>query len=495
MSDPEDEDDSTDDFLLLQWDIDSGTHDAKSSKEEDEQHIYFAEEISLLASSEVGDMRCEGDLDSVVKRIGSPFLYDCNPDHTSQNNIDSRSKNGRCIICNIIDLRQRENIIKHYMGTMAKCRGKDGDALREAGAISSLLYILWRLIVPKAGEKNNSINANDPSSSTIILLPNMSSNGEDDLKLAALTNICNNHQYLRRSNKSNYDEIIRNEFDMAALDLATACLGSLRDLACGSAANRAAILSWIPPSRCDITCIENGVHVVCAYIKRYDQWKWEEIITLKQRGESNKIGSVATVTDSTTYTERGKKELRLLTNTLGVVRNVTHSTPDICHEFFNHGLVDILVWRIIPDSSLANDASQSSTLTSSSLPDASCPWRESSFRAAASLINLAEKCPDVAYQLSSDRTLIYLLIETWGGAGAINIDLSNNKMNSKAARSLPVLHLGLAAILNAACDNGALEGGLDNVMAQVLEKEKIRKRAAQRREEERKLQQMKQKNR
>ena len=484
MSD-EDEDDSTDDFLLLQWDIDSGTHDAKSSKEEDEQHIDFAEEISRLASSEVGDMRCEGDLDSVVKRIGSPFLYDCNPDHTSQNNKDSRSKNGRCIICNIIDLRQRENIIKIHMGTMAKCRGKDGDALREAGAISSLLYILWRLIVPKAGEKNNTINANDPSSSTSILLPNMSSNGEDDLKLAALTNICNNHQYLRQNNKSNYDEIIMNEFDMTALDLATACLGSLRDLACGSAANRAAILSWIPPSRSDITCIENGVHVVCAYIKRYDQWKWEEIITLKQRGESIKIG---TATDSTTYTERGKRELRLLTNALGVVRNATHSTPDICQEFFFHGLVDILVWRIMPVSSPHSS-------TRRSLPDASCPWRESSFRAAASLINLAEKCPDVAYQLSSDRTLIYLLIETWGGAGAINIDLSNNKMNSKAARSLPVLHLGLAAILNAACDNGALEGGLDNVMAQVLEKEKIRKRAAQRREEERKLQQMKQKNR
>ena len=491
-----DKDDSTDDFLLFQWGIDSDTEDAKSSNEEDVLHIDFAEEISRLTLGKVGD--CVGDLDSVVKRIGSPFLHDCNPNHTNQNNvnnIDSRNEFGSYIICNIIDLRQRENIIKQHMGTMAKCRGKGGDALREAGAISSLLYILWRLIVPTAEKKYNTINANDSSSSRSILIPNLSSTGEDYLKLAALTNLCNNHQYIRQTNKSLYDEIIMNElFDMTALDLATACLASLRDLACGSAPNRAAILSWIPPSGFD-TCIENGVHVICAYIKRYDQWKWEEIITLKQRGESNEIGCASTAIDSTTYTERGKKELRLLTNALGVIRNATHSTPDVCQEFFNQGLVDILVWRIMPESSRSNDTQSSSMLTSSSLPDASCPWREPSFRAAASLINLAEKCPDVAYQLAADRTLIYLLIETWGGAGAINIDLSTNKMNNKAARSLPVLHLGLAAVLNAACVNGVLEGGLDNVMAQVLEKEKIRKRAAQRREEERKLQQMKQKNR
>ena len=51
-----------------------------------------------------------------------------------------------------------------------------------------------------------------------------------------------------------------------------------------------------------------------------------------------------------------------------------------------------------------------------------------------------------------------------------------------------MLHLGLAAILHAAGDGGALEGGLDDVMMQILEKERVRKRVAQRREEERKQQ-------
>jgi len=119
-----------------------------------------------------------------------------------------------------------------------------------------------------------------------------------------------------------------------------------------------------------------------------------------------------------------------------------------------------------------------SIISSSSLPDVSCPWREACFRIGASLINIAEKCKDAGHQIARNRRLIYLLIETWGGVEAINLySPTNNKK---------VLHLGLLAILNEA-ESGALEGGLDHLMKQVLEKEKLRKMAAQRREEERKL--------
>jgi len=63
------------------------------------------------------------------------------------------------------------------------------------------------------------------------------------------------------------------------------------------------------------------------------------------------------------------------------------------------------------------------------------------------------------------------------------ITCNNEKRKSKSLRGLPLLHLGLAAVLNAAAGNG----GLDDAMIQVLEKERERKKVAQRREEERKL--------
>ena len=452
-------DDSVDDFLLFH--INGDFEDHPNEEEEEAASMDLAEVISRLAMDDVCGVDTVGrDLHSVIQRIGSSF--------PCQN---------YCSICNIIDLRQKENMIKHHMGTMAKCRGAGGDALREAGAISALLSILWRLIV----------SIHERSSNTVILLPNISSESEseDDTELV-LDHLCNKHQHLQKKDNPNFDGIVMN----TTLDLATASLGSLRDLACGSALNRSAILSWEPPTRCDNAhCIENGVHLICAYVKRYDKLRGEEILSLQQRY----MNTTATA-DPTAYTDRGRRELRLLTNALGVVRNVTHSTADVCQECFNCHLVDSLVWRIMPESDTLKDIQSATMSNISSLPDSSCPWREACFRSAASLINLAEKCPDVAHQLGSNRKLMYLLIETWGGASAIKVDSDSNTASTKAStyRSLPLLHLGLAAILNAA-GTGALEGGLDHVMSQVLEKEMIRKKVAQRREEERKLQQEKKK--
>lgn len=465
MGDSSDEDD----FLRFQWDMNGDTDDGSESKEEEKITIHnnddLLQELSRLEMDEVGYVY-GSDLHSVVQRIGSSFLWN------SQRN----DRKDLCIICNVLDFRQRNNAVKQYMGSMAQCRGAGGDALREAGAISALLDILWRLIVPL--QVQNHCNEKHASTS---LLPTMTSdshsNGADYLKKNDLDSTCSNHLYLQ-SNNLDFDSIAMDEWGATALDLATSCLGALRDLSCGSALNRAAFLEWQNTFGTHDEK-ENGVHVLSAYLKRYDKWKWEEILSFTER-RSN-INSNAAAIESTTYTDRGKKELRLLTNVLGVIRNASHSTPDVCQEFFKHGLVDPLIWRLMPDI-LEN--------SQSSLPDASRPWREACFRAASSLINLAEKCPDVACQLGSNRKLIYLLIETWGGASAISFD--PNKANGSTTRGLPLLHLGLAAILNAA-GNGALDGGLDDVMAQVLEKEKTRKRVAQRREEDRKLQAMKHK--
>lgn len=454
----DDDSSSDDDFLLFKWDAQADEDDAESHQEcpLTDAGADLSEVLSRLASmDETGHASCG--LRSVMDRVGAPFL--------SGGGDGSARK--RCIVCNVIDLHRRNDAVKHHAGTMAQCRGAGGDALREAGAIGAVLDTLWRLTEGLEGECDNG-----PATSQRVLLPDVSpeaTNDESEMHFI-LDSLCANHLPLRNSSNQNFNFEVLNELDFAVLDLATTCLGSLRDLSCGSALNRAAVLEWKPPTQCSMR-IGNGVHLLTAYIKRYDRCSWEDILSLKQHGPSiDENGCKGLATD------RGKRELRLLTNALGVVRNTSHSTPDVCQEFFVRGLVDPLIWRIMP-------CGDGSATPSTSLPDASCPWREACFRAASSLINLAEKCHAVASQLGSSRQLIYLLLETWGGAGAITID--NTKANGASARGLPLLHLGLAAILNAAAD-GALEGGLDDVMSQVLEKEVLRKRAAQRREEERK---------
>lgn len=504
---------SGDGFPLFQWEMNGSDDEWTGSTEENEstdhvKTIDLAEELSRLAIIDGDGCECNGnDLPSVIGRVALPLPCHHLCDHETKigtqgefqpdrDNVEAR--NSGCIIYNIICIRQKNNAVQHYMGSMAQCRGPAGDTLREAGAIRALLGILWELIVPLPMQ--NYVNTqNDCPQIAIALLPTIASESDHNISLTNngteikfdLQSLCEKHQYLQNSDPS-FEQMVTAEFDTAALDLAMSCLGSIRDLSCGSALNRAAVLSWTPPSSLQFGAqnIENGVHVLSAYVKRYDQLSWEDILSLKKCGSNNIMNSTVSASDSTTYTERGRKELRLLTNALGAVRNTSHSTPDVCQEFFDYGLVDILVRRLMPEMSSENSQSTNINIAaSSSFPDVSRPWREACFRVASSLINIAEKCPDVAYQLGSNHSLIYLLIEAWGGAGAITVDSDKKSHKQKSL----LLHLGLAAILNAADSGGALEGGLDDVMTQILEREKIRKRNAQQREEERKRQQAKKK--
>lgn len=396
------------------------------------------------------------DLESVSHLIGQPFPCDALVDD-AQNSSNAISK---CVVCSIVDLRRRMNLIKSHMGCMAQCRGTRGESLREAGAIDSLLSITWRLI---------SSSNEDGTFSNLPAIENEQSLEASDNAIAVC---CERHSHLRNyNNHSDFDIHAINELHATATDLACASLGALRDLACGSALNRAAFLSWEPPSSQTFhrMLIENGVHILVAYIQRYDRLSWEDILYLDDATNS------AENTSDNNYTARGRKEIRMLTNALGAIRNTSHSTADVCQSFYSYGLVDLLMRRLVHDASATNNSDGVSVL-----PNASQPWREACFRTAGSLINLAEKCPDVATKLASNRKIVYILLETWGGSNAITC---NNEKSKKSLRGLPLLHLGLAAVLNAAAAND----GLDDIMIQVLEKEKERKKVAQRREEERKL--------
>ena len=455
----DDDDDKTIDFINFNWEPNYG------DDQHDVDHHHLSETLHRLAM--VGKMSGMDDLHSIIQWIGSPLLCqlfeekESNANLTEQSSIPeinefsnvNSSDNYTCILCYIITLHQRIITVQNYMGTMAQCRGTGGDILREAGAISALLNVVWYL----------TLNSND-----------------DDCSRLDFNCMCNDLLHLRKNDDStSFDDIVTNELQMTAIHLATSCLGSLRDLACGSALNRSAILIWTPPPSCsNVSCmIENGVHLLCEYVARYDGYKFEDILSMKQREFDTTRAEEATIECLATYTDRGKKEIRMLTNVLGVVRNTSHSTPDVCQEMFKHGIVYRLVRLLLTSSSGSRNGQEN---TSSLLPDVSCPWREASFRTAGSLINLAEKCTDVASLLATNRQLILCLLEFWGGSTANVIDKFKT-----SSRALPVLHLGLAAILNAAADGG-LVGGLDEVMTCVLKNETIRRTGAQKREDERK---------
>ena len=420
----------------------------------DHQHQFLSQVIDdELFDTNASNSIDAADLEAVSHHIGLPFPCDVMADDAQNTN----NAISMCVVCSIVDLRRRINLIKSHMGSMALCRGARGESLREAGAINSLLSIAWRLIL-----------SSDEDNKHFITLPAID-NESSEASYDAFHVCCERHL---QSLMFNNNIVAFKELHSTTIDLASAALGSLRDLACGSALNRAAFLSWEPSSSSQTlnrAVIKNGIHVLVAYIQRYDGFSWEDILCLGDATNATRAE------DECIYTARGKKEIRMLTNALGAIRNSSHSTADVCQSFYTCGLVDLLIRRLVHNDSTTNNNGVSV------LPDATRPWREACFRTAGSLINLAEKCPAVAKKLASNRDIIYILLETWGGMNAITGN--NEKRKGKSLRGLPLLHLGLAAVLNAAAGNGAL----DDAMIQVLEKERERKKVAQRREEERKL--------
>jgi hypothetical protein len=272
---------------------------------------------------------------------------------------------------------ERAKLVEVKMGSMALCRGQQGEELREAGAIHALLSTLMELL-------NKIPTPRDPCTSDT----------ETEL----------------------------------AIKLAIACWGAARDLGCGSAGNREALREIKFDGM-------GGMKLLSKYLELYDGVYWDEIDRL---------------------------HLKLLTGFIGTIRNVTHSTAENCTELHEYGVSTMLMWRLKHGSS--QDA-----VEILSLPDAFDPWREGAFRSASALINMAEKCHASAALSGTDPGIIRLLVESWGGT----------------QKKLPVLHLGLAAVLR--CAKEQLPPHLyDHGWDGILDNEKQRKVAAQTREEERK---------
>jgi hypothetical protein len=214
----------------------------------------------------------------------------------------------------------------------------------------------------------------------------------------------------------------------AIFKLATACWNVSRDLACGSAGNRKAIRITSINGKC-------GLQLLADYLFIYDGVSWCQMSEL---------------------------HLKLLTSVIGTMRNATHSTAENCLALHQFGVSRMLIWRLTV-------ASRRHGANMIVLPEATDPWREAAFRSASTLINMSEKCPECAEVCGFDPQIVSLLIDSWGG---------NQKV-------LPLLHLGLAAVLRSAKQQlppNIYEKAWDD----ILTNEETRQAIARRREELRK---------
>lgn len=164
-------------------------------------------------------------------------------------------------------------------------------------------------------------------------------------------------------------------------ETAIVACAALRDMGCGSSASRVE------------TRTSGGLHLIVWFVGRVHGRRWNKLSHLDLRG---------------------------LTVAVGAIRNVGHSTRENSDEFHRLGVTKLLSWRLLchwsTDESTDNEACEMKTITKSCcLPPAGSSYREAAFRSAGALINVAEKSDDCVKVCGSDRALIDILVESWGG--------------------------------------------------------------------------------
>jgi hypothetical protein len=154
--------------------------------------------------------------------------------------------------------------------------------------------------------------------------------------------------------------------------LATVSWKALRELACGSIGNRTAIRMY------DQNGAINGLELLVSYLEVYHEVPWHTL---------------------------NATELNLVTAVIGVLRNVTHKTPENCEPLFDYGVAPLLIWRLL-------DGLEGGAATE--LPDQNQPWREACFRCAGTLLNLTEEHTPCLELCSTNPVLVAVLVDSWG---------------------------------------------------------------------------------
>jgi hypothetical protein len=315
------------------------------------------------------------------------------------------------------------------MGTMAQCRGENGSKLRNAGAVEGLLQLLYSLTDHRS-----------------LYLP--------PLLLSSLAPIPVSSK-LHPSSSSDDGTNVKTLLPVV-LELASTGLAALRDLACGSMSNRTAIGTFqlVDDDNGDndetgTGGVTTGIDILASFVDRYQFVTWEHILSL----------------------EDSRLELRVLTNAIGAIRNVAHSHRNNCELIHNQGMTETLIWRLkLGSESMTLEKEAVQQCPSSTMPDATKPWREAAYRIAGCIVNLAERCQNVAFRCATDDVLIQILIDSWGGG--------------VGGKNSSLLHIGLGNILKERKETGDVY--LDELVFTILQKEGQRADAAREKEKRRK---------
>jgi len=360
----------------------------------------------------------------------------------------------------IENLRLKQSLICNYMGTMAQCRGENGNRLREAGAIGGVLYVLHCLVQEYIPHPPLPVRHDDVIASPLTAT-------EVELESEEPILVWNDVQLDKK------DHVVSS----IVLEVASTCLAALRDLACGSMTNRSVIgethHTTIQKEAKTTHSFTSGIEILAFFIHRLHKVSWERILVLPVAPvrPSDNDWEVALAQPPPQPPPQHRLELRLLTNAIGVLRNVAHSHRINCELIHKYGITTELIWRLKLGTTSKESSSilsrvdsestkplcpltNTTTNTTTMMPDASKPWREASYRIAGCLVNLAEKCHEVASLCARDDELIQILIDSWGGGGGKNSSL---------------LHIGLGNILKERQETG--DAFLDELVLNILEKE------------------------
>ena len=162
----------------------------------------------------------------------------------------------------------------------------------------------------------------------------------------------------------------RSETQASAWHLTIACWQALRDLACGSIGNRSAIRLYKHQN-------VSGLDLMTNYLELVEEVTWKDMDDL---------------------------QIRLATAVIGAMRNASHGTYENCKHLHDNGATILLMGRLIEGTSSFGY----------SLPEQLLPWREGCFRAAGTLLNIAEEYDPCLKSCSISPPVISILLESWG---------------------------------------------------------------------------------
>ena len=179
----------------------------------------------------------------------------------------------------------------------------------------------------------------------------------------------------------------RSDIQTAASHLAIACWKALRELACGSIGNRIAIRLYEQEHI-------SGLGLMINFLRLFEEVTWEDMDAL---------------------------QIDLVTAVIGTMRNASHRTYENCKDLHDNGATTLLAVRV----------SQGRSSVGFSLPEQSQPWREGCFRAAGTLLNIAEEYEPCLKCCSTNPSVIAILLESWGSNKRLAVVFSSLLKSSR----------------------------------------------------------------